>query len=214
MKQVQIDNFKKVNKEVENKIKTDYNNITLDEIIELYNTTVTNEYFQEDMTLKEKVNFLVNQMTYYIYDYTVYEEKVQKNIARSKKYWNISITLAILFLINSLLGILSLGIILAVGMVGSYFISLINKILELINGNKFDENSMGIEYVSHLLKSATIELKRKEKKEIENVDNLKATITDEKYEISYSFDRQNLDIKIKEKENDNLVGNYKLVRHK
>lgn len=214
MKQVQIDNFNKVNKEVENKIKTDYNNITLDEIIELYNTTVTNEYFQEDMTLKEKVNFLVNQMTYYIYDYTVYEEKVQKNIARSKKYWNISITLAILFLINSLLGILSLGIILAVGMVGSYFISLINKILELINGNKFDENSMGIEYISHLLKSATIELKREEKKEIENVDNLKATITDEKYEISYSFDRQNLDIKIKEKENDNLVGNYKLVRHK
>ena len=62
-----------------------------------------------------------------IYDYTVYEEKVQKNIARSKKYWNISITLAILFLINSLLGILSLGIILAVGMVGSYFISIINS---------------------------------------------------------------------------------------
>ncbi len=215
MKQEKIDAFNKVNKQAEEELNKDYKNASLDKVIELYSDVITNSYFDdENLNLRDKINILVNQLAVLIYNHTIYDEKVMKNAGNSNKYWNITLYLTGIFILSAIFALKIPSIILAISTLLSLTIGISNTILGNINNNKYEKNNLYLQYVSNLLKGATLELKREEDKDVENVNDLTETVKDTKYAISYTFNEKDIDIQITENETNDIVGNYKLTRHK
>lgn len=207
--------LKQINEQIEKEIKKDYQNISLEKILNEYDPLIFNYYFNEDnKSLTEKINILINQLSDLIYNHTIYSEKIEKQSTKADDLWNNAIKTLIIFSTCSLFRFKILAIILAVFPPLSLTLSFYHNILSKIYYNQYNKENIQMVYLINLLKVATIELQCIENKEIEDVNNLSQCISGEEYKIDYSINENNLNIEVYNQENNEKVGVYKLNRHK
>lgn len=216
MNKITQEMFEKINEEVQDLIKNNNKEVSLDKIIEMYKPIITNDYFDKDenMELRDKINLIVNQLANLIYNHALYDERKDKHSYNSHYYWYATITLTLLFIIFSSLSLTVISVLLIILTGFSFGKGFISSILASVYTHKYEKTGMQLQYVSKLLYGATLELKRLESDDIEDIKELSETLVDNNQKIKYTFNDEELNINVYENENNEVVGSYKLTRHK